>query len=125
MLENAPHRPANRAKTTDAAQHRRPRRRLGAIAWACAVVLLAVGSARGVQIQDLVRIKGHETSKIVGMGLVVGLPGTGDGGDFVPAMRPMAKLINTLIDPGTTPVDLGDGENVALVSPAVGCCWCR
>ena len=62
------------------------------------------------------RIKGHETSKIVGMGLVVGLPGTGDGGDFLPAMRPMAKLINTLIDPTASTVELGDGENVALVS---------
>ena len=72
--------------------------------------------AHAVQIGDITRIKGHETSKIVGMGLVVGLPGTGDGGDYLPAMRPMARLINTLIDPTANPVELGDGQNVALVS---------
>jgi len=92
--------------------------------WAqrCAIVavwlaMLALpGSLCAVQIQDLVRIKGHETSKITGMGLVVGLPGTGDGGDYLPAMRPLAKMINTLIDPTANVVELGDGSNVALVS---------
>ena len=101
---------------TDAAQQLRFFRFAICLGVICASVACLPRTARGVQIQDLVRIKGHETSKIVGMGLVVGLPGTGDGGDFLPAMRPMAKLINTLIDPGTTPVELGDGENVALVS---------
>lgn len=108
------HNPPHRAKLADTAQN--PRRLSVVLLCALCASVLFPAIARGVQIQDLVRIKGHETSKIVGMGLVVGLPGTGDGGDFLPAMRPMAKLINTLIDPTASTVDLGDGENVALVS---------
>ncbi|MFW5682231.1 MAG: flagellar basal body P-ring protein FlgI [Phycisphaeraceae bacterium] len=110
------HNPPHRAKLADTAQNPRRLSVVLLCALCASAALLFPTIARGVQIQDLVRIKGHETSKIVGMGLVVGLPGTGDGGDFLPAMRPMAKLINTLIDPTASTVDLGDGENVALVS---------
>ena len=73
-------------------------------------------SALAVQIQDLVRLKGAESSKIVGMGLVVGLAGTGDGGKFMPAMRPLAEVIGTLQDPNTVAEELKDAKNVALVA---------
>jgi flagellar P-ring protein precursor FlgI len=83
-----------------------------------ALVVLLVGSAatQAVQIQDLVRIKGAETNKLVGMGLVVGLRGTGDGGKFAPAMRPLAAMMQRLIDPNTIAAELKDVNNVALVS---------
>ena len=115
MTRFTPHNPPHRATPAGTAQNRHRLSVLLLCVLGASVVFFPT-TARAVQIQDLVRIKGHETSKIVGMGLVVGLPGTGDGGDFLPAMRPMAKLINTLIDPTTSTVDLGDGENVALVS---------
>ena len=92
-------------------------------------VLLAIfaltTAAQAVQIQDLVRIKGGEQSKLVGMGLVVGLRGTGDGGKFMPAMRPLAELIGTLSDPNVVAAELKDAKNVALVAltatlPATG-----
>jgi len=50
------------------------------------------------------------------MGLVVGLNGSGDGGDFLPAMRPLAEVIGRLIDPNVVASELQDAENVALVS---------
>ena len=77
----------------------------------------SLGSARvwAVQIQDLVRIKGAETNQLVGMGLVVGLPGTGDGGKYGPAMRPLAAMIQKFIDDGTIAADLKDTKNVAIV----------
>lgn len=80
---------------------------------------------RAVQVQDLVRIKGSETSKIVGMGLVVGLNGSGDGGKFMPAMRPLAAVVQQLMDPNTVAAELKDAKNVALVTleatlPAAG-----
>ncbi len=77
---------------------------------------LTTNVARATQIQDLVRVKGSEQSKLVGMGLVVGLNGTGDGGKFAPAMRPLASVIQQLIDPNTVAMELKDAKNVALVA---------
>ena len=92
-----------------------------------AVVALWVCStpAGAVQVQELVRLKGQENSKLVGMGLVIGLSGTGDGGDFAPAMRPLAEVTARLIDPTAVAHELADSRNVALVAlvaelPAVG-----
>ena len=50
------------------------------------------------------------------MGLVVGLNGTGDGGKFMPAMRPLAQVVGSLIDPNVVAGELKDAKNVALVS---------
>lgn len=82
-----------------------------------ALWLLAASAtpASAVQVQDLVRVKGSETSKLVGMGLVVGLKGTGDGGKFLPAMRPLAAVTQHLLDPNTTSAELKDAKNVAVV----------
>lgn len=89
------------------------------IAWALTT------TAWGVQVQDLARLKGSEPSKIIGIGLVVGLAGTGDGGKFLPAMRPLAAVIQQLMDPNVVAGELANAKNVALVAltatlPAVG-----
>lgn len=81
-----------------------------------AVLLALAGQASAVQVQDIVRLKGAESSKLVGMGLVVGLKGTGDGGNFAPAMRPLAEIIGRLIDPNVVAGELADSKNVALVA---------
>lgn len=78
-----------------------------------------------VQIGDLVRIKGSEQNKLVGMGLVVGLKGTGDGGKFRPAMEPLARVVRHFINESSVAADLKDAKNVALVAleattPAAG-----
>lgn len=79
-------------------------------------VLLVCPNVRAVQVQDLVRIKGASTNKLVGMGLVVGLKGTGDGGKFMPAIRPLAELIAAKIDAKTVASELKDAKNIALVA---------
>ena len=89
------------------------------------ITLLATTTIQAVQVQDLVRLKGSESSKIIGIGLVVGLQGTGDGGKFMPAMRPLAAVIQQLIDPNVVASELSNAKNVALVSltatlPATG-----
>lgn len=82
--------------------------------------LLALGvsaaSLRAVEVQDIARLKGAESSKIVGMGLVIGLEGTGDGGDFAPAIRPLAAMMQRLMDPNVVAHELRDVKNVAVVS---------
>ena len=85
--------------------------------WLPVITLVATlaTTARSVQIQDVVRLKGSETSKLVGMGLVVGLAGTGDGGKYLPTIRTLAKITQTFIDESTVPADVKDSKNVAVV----------
>lgn len=78
--------------------------------------LLICPDVRAVQIQDIVRLKGAQTNKLVGMGLVVGLKGTGDGGKFMPAIRPLAELIKAKMDANTVASELKNAKNVALVA---------
>ena len=79
-------------------------------------ILISTSSLQAVQIGDLVRVKGSEKSTLVGMGLVVGLKGTGDGGKFRPAMDPLARVIRHFIDESTLVGELKDSKNVALVA---------
>lgn len=89
--------------------------------FAICLILLAGLAVRvdAVQVQDLVRIKGAEGSKLVGMGLVFGLSGTGDGGKFTPAMQSLARVIEHLAVGGVTASDLKDTKNVAMVALSV------
>ena len=107
-----------RARTTLSDCGADPARRSCALSAILAFALVAAVSSRveAVQIEDIVRLKGSETGKLVGMGIVVGLDGTGDGGDFGPAMRPLAQVIGRLIDPTVVAYELRDADNVALVS---------
>src|SRR5947207_15581693 len=81
-------------------------------------------SARAVKVADITRIGGQRTNVLTGLGLVYGLKGTGDGGDFQPAIRPLAAMLTKFADP-TAVADLSKAQNVALVSviatvPATG-----
>ncbi len=78
-------------------------------------VILVVAPAAAVQIQDMVRIKGAESNKLIGMGLVVGLQGTGDGNKSATTMRRLAAMMNRLDDPSVTPFELKETKNVAVV----------
>jgi flagellar P-ring protein precursor FlgI len=81
---------------------------------AALAVLVVASSASAVKIADITRLAGQRTNQLMGWGLVVGLKGTGDGGDYLPAMAPLAQLLTKLADP-TTVRDLRDAQNVALV----------
>ncbi len=95
------------------------------IAKALLILLAATAPLAAVQVQDIARLKGSESSKIVGMGLVVGLQGTGDGGKSAPAIRPLAAMMQRLHDPNVIAAELKDVKNVAVVTltakiPATG-----
>lgn len=78
-------------------------------------LLLMASGAQSLELGAVVRIKGSETSTLVGMGLVVGLNDTGDGGDFAPAHRPLVEVVSRLIDDQTSLRELEDSSSVALV----------
>jgi flagellar P-ring protein precursor FlgI len=90
------------------------------------LVALCARSAVATAIQDLVRIKGHENNILTGMGIVVGLDGTGDTSkDSVVAARPYARLLTNLGNPVTYLEELEDADAYAIVSvtmqiPATG-----
>ncbi|MEM9019502.1 MAG: flagellar basal body P-ring protein FlgI [Planctomycetota bacterium] len=77
--------------------------------------LLVCGQVWATQIQDLVRIKGSEESVVTGYGLVVGLNGTGDGGDFAPAHEPLVQAVRKRINENAVLPDFSDSDSVALV----------
>lgn len=83
-----------------------------------AMMLVAAPVARAEKIGDIVRLHGERTNQLIGMGLVVGLPGTGDGGDFLPAIKPLAAMLSKLNN-NTDVRELTNASNVALVSLSV------
>jgi len=91
-------------------------RRWGALVGAVLVVMPAARTARAVKIGDITHLKGQRVNKLVGIGLVVGLKGTGDGGKFGPAIRPLAAMLTKFADPVLSLQELKDTKNVALVS---------
>lgn len=92
-----------------------PFRRLTALLLAC--LLLLPQSALAVRIADICRIKGQEENVLQGLGLVVGLKGTGDGGEFAPTIRALGNALQRMGNPlgraGLT--ELRNAKNVALV----------
>ena len=78
-------------------------------------VLLIASKARAVKVADITRLGGQRTNVLTGLGLVYGLKGTGDGGDFMPAIKPLAGMLSKYANP-TTVRELANAQNVALVS---------
>jgi len=80
------------------------------------LVLSAAGAvARAVTVGDVTRIEGQRVNKLHGLGLVIGLKGTGDSGEYMPTIRPLASLLSLLSDPVVSVAELEETKNVALV----------
>lgn len=83
------------------------------------VVLLST-PALAVRVQDVARLQGQRTNKLAGFGLVVGLPGTGDGGKTSAAtVRALMQLHRRFAQPVIDPQELIANNSVALVSVEV------
>lgn len=80
--------------------------------------LASTALAGDTRLKDICRLKGQEENTLQGLGIVVGLKGTGDGANFLPTLRSLAKVMTVLGEPtgknGLT--DLKDAKNVALVT---------
>lgn len=78
-------------------------------------------------LKNICRLKGQEENTLQGLGFVVGLNGSGDGGRFLPTIRSLAKAMDLMGEPlGANGLsELKDAKNVALVTvtatiPAAG-----
>ncbi len=70
----------------------------------------------GIHIEDIVRVKGQEGNILRGVGLVVGLDGTGDSPEFLPTGRALATLLGRMGLPAKDDAEVVSGAtNVALV----------
>ena len=97
-------------------------KKTGIVNRAAAAALLAVAllatltpSALAVKIADITRIDGQRTNILTGLGLVYGLKGTGDGGDFSAAINPLREMLSKFNDPVTVK-ELSTASNVAVVA---------
>src|SRR5436305_4510481 len=79
------------------------------------ILVLSASPVYAVKIADITRLSGQRTNVLTGLGLVYGLKGTGDGGDFLPAIKPLASMLGKFSDPATIQ-ELTKVGNVALVS---------
>ena len=89
----------------------------------CAVCVFLHGSGLQARtlLKNICRVKGQEENTLQGLGLVVGLKGTGDGGNFLPTIRSLAtamQLMGSPIGKGGA-AELKDAKNVALVMVTV------
>src|SRR5215212_1832491 len=78
-------------------------------------LLLLAPPAMAVKIADIARLSGQRSNVLTGLGLVYGLEGTGDGGDIMPAIKPLAAMLSKYANPATVR-ELANAQNVALVS---------
>jgi len=79
------------------------------------LVFVLSPAVEAVKIADITRIDGERSNVLTGLGLVYGLKGTGDGGDYLPAIRPLATMFGKFEDPVTV-AELSKVQNVAVVS---------
>lgn len=91
------------------------------------VMLFASAAEARILIKSICRVKGMEDVTLQGLGLVVGLKGTGDGSDALPTIRALARTMELMGMP-LTPAnskgqgglrELKDAKNVALVMVTV------
>ena len=82
-----------------------------AIASLLAIPLGPAVVAAAPRIGSVTRLDGQREEKLTGMGLVVGLNGTGDGGDYMPAIRPLAQMLSAFKN-GASIAELSDAKDV-------------
>jgi len=85
------------------------------VAFLLNLFLAPIASAQ-VRLADVSRLKGQEDNELIGTGLVVGLPGTGDGGNVMPSIRALANKLERMGHPLPNGLpELKQCKNVALV----------
>jgi len=69
-------------------------------------------------LKSICRLKGQEENTLQGLGIVVGLKGSGDGSSFLPTLRSLEKVMKVMGEPlGRKSLDeIKDTKNVALVT---------
>lgn len=82
----------------------------------------AIQAQNDLRIKDICRLKGQEENTLQGLGLVVGLKGTGDGGDIKPMVRALTRSMQLMGGQVSSDIqgrliekEMSNAKNVALV----------
>ncbi len=82
----------------------------------------ATQAQNDLRIKDICRLKGQEENTLQGLGLVVGLKGTGDGGDIKPMVRALTRSMQLMGGQVSSDIqgrliekEMSNAKNVALV----------
>ena len=88
----------------------------GLLPAACLAVAVGAASvpAGATIIADVTHLQGRRQNTLMGYGLVVGLPGTGDGGKYAASIRQLQSMLEKFEVP-VTQAELVDTKNVAIV----------
>src|SRR5262249_19300448 len=78
------------------------------------VALTAPAHARA-KLENICTLAGQSEQRLIGLGLVTGLKGTGDGGKYLPMINALGAALAALNNPASGPNELKDAGNVALV----------
>ena len=68
-----------------------------------------------VKLENICQIYGQKEVRLTGMGLVVGLNGTGDGGKAIPTIRALGAVMQAMGAPVLDLRELNNADNVAIV----------
>lgn len=90
-----------------------PRLRPIAAVVACAL-FIATPTAHAIRIADVTHLQGRRGNTLMGYGLVIGLPGTGDGGKYLASIMQLHAMLMKFEIP-IPPAALADTKNVAIV----------
>lgn len=85
------------------------------IAVAAALLLSAQPLAARPKLNTVCQVAGLSEHRLIGLGLVFGLKGTGDGEKFLPQVQATAAVLQKLYNPVKGPEDLKSAKNTALV----------
>src|SRR5262245_65640662 len=67
------------------------------------------------RLENICTISGQQEQRLIGLGLVTGLKGTGDGGKYLPMINALGAALAALHNPASGPTELKAAGNVALV----------
>ena len=79
------------------------------------MVMLQRAEAARTRLENICTLDGQREVKLTGLGLVVGLNKTGDGGKNLPAMRALAQALKLMNNPILGLDELRNADNVAIV----------
>src|SRR6185437_9168220 len=79
---------------------------------AASLVAAFAGPAEArTRLENICTISGQQEQTLIGLGLVTGLKGTGDGGKYLPMINALGMALRKLDSPATGPADLKDAGN--------------
>jgi flagellar P-ring protein precursor FlgI len=82
---------------------------------AALLAILAGPAQARPKLESICTVAGQQEVRLIGMGLVTGLKGTGDGGKFLPMINALGMALRKLDNPASGAPDLKEVNNVALV----------